>query len=95
MFAPPLSEREVVGELRKDSQHMHTDMATSVTFVIARYGSKKTDGRHPYLNGKKCVLSKHNCMLNTSRLMRLAALCCSGHPSGHRLSWWKELQRRK
>jgi hypothetical protein len=55
------------------------------TSVIARYGSKRTDGRHPFLNGKKCVLSKHNCRLNTSWLMRLAALCCSGHPSGHGL----------
>ena len=72
---------------------MHTDMATSVTFVIARYGSKKTDGRDPFLNGKS-VLSKRNFRLNTSRLItRLAALYYSGHPNGHRLPRWKESRK--
>jgi hypothetical protein len=75
---------------------MHIDMATPVTFVIARYGRKKRQmDEIPFLNGKS-VLSKRNFRLNTSRLTtRLAALYYSPHPNGHRLPRWKESRRRE
>jgi len=68
---------------------VHIEMATSVTFVIAKIRSRRIDGRDPFLNSKS-VWSKHSFRLNKSRLDdEICRALLLRSPKWHRLPRWE------